>query len=168
MKGEKLIMSKEKFEVPESVSTLVMIFAFFAGIYGVFDQYGNKIKYFLFCVFIFLVKLALVLLAGWVIYKCIAYLWKKWLESRKRYQMILATAEETSVLLGNFQVKTEERLKSLLNHSRTHNYEITELQKQVAGLRDWTGLTQKEEQDRLEEEARKKLEQALNESSSGS
>lgn len=46
-------MSKEKFEVPESVSTLVVIFAFFAGIYGVFDQYGNKIKYFLFCVFIF-------------------------------------------------------------------------------------------------------------------
>ncbi len=82
--------------------------------------------------------------------------------------MIVATAEETSVLLANFQVKTEERLKSLLNHSRTHNYEIMQLEKQVAALRDWTGLAQKEEQDRLEEVARKKLEQALNESSGGS
>lgn len=38
---------------------------------------------------------------------------------------------------------------------------ITQLQKQVAGLKDWTGLALLFEQDRLEEVARKKLEQAL-------
>ena len=156
-------MSKEQLEVPESVSTLVMIFAFFAGIYGVFDQYGHKIKYFLFCVFIFLIKLALVILAGWGICMFVMFLWEKLWKSKRDFELMIATAEETSNQLGNFKVKMTEEMKELSHNCRQLNYTTEQLRKQVVGLRNWTGLALKEEQDRLEEEARQKLEQALNE-----